>query len=197
RQGSSARRPGRVVELGMTPPAGALWVWSLVPDSSLTQSRARSWFLDLAAMPRSEPPRNTGAVCPLDWLGSGEAARSFSRLGLPCLGSRMEPFSQALATIMARGLWAKAWSCLSSSPCLSAREQQSTSCLSAARPAWASVLSRVPRHWPPSCTATSPPRSQMNGRAAYQYLPGKEKAENRLSSPKGDISFWARDGRRS
>src|SRR4029453_10310726 len=93
RYGSSACRSSRVVELGMTPPTVAIWVWNLFPDSSFTHSRARSWFLDLAAMPRSDPPRNTGAVWPLVRLGSGAAARSFSSLGLPCLGSRMTPFS--------------------------------------------------------------------------------------------------------
>src|SRR2546421_3936499 len=57
------------VLLGMTWPTVAIWVWYLAPVRSLTQSWARSWFLLLAPMPRSEPPRNTGAVCPSVWLG--------------------------------------------------------------------------------------------------------------------------------
>src|SRR5215218_3785768 len=60
RYGSSWCRVSRVVELGMTPPTVAIWVWYFVSDRSWTQSMARSWFLLLVAMPRSEPPRNTG-----------------------------------------------------------------------------------------------------------------------------------------
>src|SRR2546429_3679983 len=61
-----------VVELGMTWPTVAIWVWYLVPVISLTHSLATSWFLLFAATPRSEPPRKTGAVWPAVWLGIGK-----------------------------------------------------------------------------------------------------------------------------
>src|SRR6266704_2079412 len=52
----------RVVELGMTPPTVTIWVWNLVRPSGPTHSWARAWCWLLAETPRSEPPRNTGAV---------------------------------------------------------------------------------------------------------------------------------------
>src|SRR5205814_1887039 len=61
-----------VVVFGITCPTVAIWVWNLVPVSILTHSLARSWFLLLAATPRSEPPRKTGAVWPGVWLGIGK-----------------------------------------------------------------------------------------------------------------------------
>src|SRR5207248_11482738 len=51
-----------VVELGMTPPTVTIWVWNLSPPRRPTHSWARAWCWLLAEIPRSEPPRNTGAV---------------------------------------------------------------------------------------------------------------------------------------
>src|SRR6059036_1577005 len=66
-------RETREVVFGMTPPTVTIWLWYLVPPSRPTHSWASAWFLLLAEMPRSEPPRNTGAVWPAVWLGIGKA----------------------------------------------------------------------------------------------------------------------------
>ena len=46
-------------------------------------------------------------------------------------------------------------------------------CCTVVRPSTDSGLDSVASHSSPSWTAMSPPASQMNGSAAYQYLPGK------------------------
>src|SRR5215831_9120140 len=69
--GSPAFRLVRVVVLGMTLPSVVICDMYLVLVKSLMYSSARSWFLLLAPMPKSEPPRNTGADCPAVWLGIG------------------------------------------------------------------------------------------------------------------------------
>src|SRR4029077_7260550 len=61
------------VLFGITPPVVAIWVMYLLPVKRATHWLARSWFLLLAATPKSEPPRNTGAVWPALWLGMGNA----------------------------------------------------------------------------------------------------------------------------
>ena len=48
----------------------------------------------------------------------------------------------------------------------------------------------APDHWLPDWVAISPPKSQTNGAAAYQYLPGKYSAEKFGSDPYLVMSFW-------
>src|ERR1700730_8719535 len=89
------------VVFGITPPTVTIWVWNLVPPSRPTHSWASAACWLLAAMARSEPPRNTGAVCPELWLGIGNAPSLSLRVGSPLFGSVMTPTSQPLAMIMA------------------------------------------------------------------------------------------------
>ena len=65
-----------------TEPLAASWDWYLAEVSSVSQSLARSAFLLLAGMARSEPPRNTGAVWPAVLDGIGKAANLPFRSGL-------------------------------------------------------------------------------------------------------------------
>ena len=58
-------------------------------------------------------------------------------------------------------------------PLTGALEYFCTTSLSQLSPAWDSAESSVPFQASPSLTATSPPSSQTNGSAAYQYCPGK------------------------
>src|SRR5437868_13318610 len=99
--GSPLLRVTSEVVLGMTPPTVTIWLWYLVPPRRPTHSRARAWCWLLAAIPRSDPPRNTGAVWPATWLGIGNAPRLGSSFGLPLLGSVITPTSQPLAMIIA------------------------------------------------------------------------------------------------
>src|SRR5690348_45759 len=99
--GSPLDRLTREVVLGMTPPTATIWLWNLLPPSSPIHSRARSWCWLFAAMPRSDPPRKTGAVWPELWLGIGNAPRLGRSAGLPFFGSVMTPTSQPLAMIIA------------------------------------------------------------------------------------------------
>src|SRR5437899_7219572 len=128
--GSPLDRLTSEVLLGMTPPTVTIWLWNLVPPSSLIHSRARSWCWLLAAMPRSDPPRNTGAVWPAVWLGIGNAPSLGASVGSPLLASVITPTSQPLAMIIAMWPWANAWSCFASSPVLSARDSWLTMVLS-------------------------------------------------------------------
>src|SRR5262245_1941648 len=162
-----------VVVLGMTPPTVAISAMCLLPVSVAIQALAQAWCLLRAATPRSDPPRNTGAVWPELWLGIGKAPSCSLSAGLPDFGSVMTPTSQPLATIIAMWPCAKAASCLASSPVLSARESLVTRLFSVVRPCWALDESRAPLHLPPDWVAMSPPKSQTKGSAAYQYLPGK------------------------
>src|SRR5437879_1020167 len=157
----------------MTPPTVAISFMCLLPVRSPTHSLASAWFLLLAAMPRSEPPRKTGAVWPALWLGIGKAPSLSLRLGSPPLGSVMTPTSQPLAMIIAMWPCAKDASCFASSPVLSARESAATRLLSLVRPCCELDELSEPCHLPPDCVAMSPPKSHTNGSAAYQYLPGK------------------------
>src|SRR5215471_631348 len=61
--GCPSFRLSSVVVLGMTWPTVAICVCHFLPASSPIHSWERLWALLLAAMPRSEPPRKTGA----DW----------------------------------------------------------------------------------------------------------------------------------
>src|SRR5690348_2457230 len=157
----------------MTPPTVAIWVMFFWSVKVWIHALARSRCGLLAATPRSEPPRNTGAVWPELWLGIGKAPSLSFSAGLPALGSVMTPTSQPLAMIIAMWPWAKAASCLASSPVLSARESLLTRLLSVVNPCCELEELSVPAHLPLDCLAMSPPKSHTNGRAAYQYLPGK------------------------
>src|SRR5258708_6804509 len=77
------------VVLGRTPPRVTMWVWSWGPRSRRIHSLARAWCWLLAAMARSEPPRNTGAVWPATWLGIGNAPSLSASFGSPAFGSVM------------------------------------------------------------------------------------------------------------
>src|SRR5205823_7872790 len=61
--GSPLLRVTSEVVLGMTRPTVTIWLWYLVPPRRPTHSRPRPWCWLFAAIPRSDPPRNTGAVC--------------------------------------------------------------------------------------------------------------------------------------
>src|SRR5438270_7689175 len=156
----------------MTPPTVAISLMCLLLVNVATHSLAKSRCLLLAAMPRSEPPRKTGAVWPALWLGIGKAPSLSFKLGSPALGSVMTPTSHPLAMIIAMWPCAKDASCLASSPVLSALERVLTSLLRVVRPCWALELLSEPCHLPPLWVAMSPPKSQTKGSAAYQYLPG-------------------------
>src|ERR1700716_83889 len=159
------------VVLGMTPPTVAMSAMCLVPVRRPTHSLASAWFLLLAAMPRSEPPRKTGAVWPAVWLGIGKTPSLSLSDGSPALGSVMTPTSQPLAMIIAMWPCAKDASCLASSPVLSAFDRLPTNELRVVRPCCALALLSEPCHLPPLLVAMSPPKSQTKGSAAYQYLP--------------------------
>ena len=49
---------------------------------------------------------------------------------------------------------------------------------------------RLPCHLSPDWVAMFPPKSQTKGSAAYQYLPGKYRAEKFGSELCAVISFW-------
>src|SRR5256714_1539735 len=157
----------------MTPPTVAISVMWLLLVSVATHSLAGSRCVRVAATPGSERPRNAGAVWPAVWLGIGNAPSLSLRLGSPALGSVMTPTSQPLAMIIAMWPCANAASCFASSPVLSARESAATRLLSLVRPCCELDELSEPCHLPPDWVAMSPPKSQTNGSAAYQYLPGK------------------------
>src|SRR5712692_10358692 len=188
--GSPVLSETRDVVFGITPPTVTIWLWNLVPPSSPAHSWASAWCWLLAAIPRSEPPRKTGAVWPAIWLGIGKASSLSFRVGSPLLGSRITPTSQPLATIIAMWPCAKAWSCLASSPVLSARESLETRLCNSVRPCWDCELLIAPVHLVPDWVAMSPPKSHTNGAAAYQYLPGKYRAEKLGSDPFLAMSVW-------
>src|SRR2546421_516092 len=81
--------------------------------------------------------------------------------------------THSLARISAMWPCANAASCFASSPVLSARESAATRLLSLVRPCCELDELSEPCHLPPDWVAMSPPKSQTNGSAAYQYLPGK------------------------
>src|SRR6266567_7268640 len=83
-----------VVVFGITPPTVTIWLWNLVPPSRSTHSWASAACWLLAEMPRSEPPRKTGAVWPGLWLGIGNAPSFDFSEGSPLLGSVITPTSQ-------------------------------------------------------------------------------------------------------
>src|SRR5215469_18119222 len=71
-RGCPSFRFSSVVVLGITCPTVAICVCHFLPSSRPIHSWERPWALLLAAMPRSEPPRKTGAVWPAEWLGIGK-----------------------------------------------------------------------------------------------------------------------------
>src|SRR5689334_4415928 len=171
----------------MTPPTVAICDMFLLSVNIWIHALAADRCLLLAAAPKSEPPRNTGAVWPELWLGIGKApSLSVRLLSLPV----MTPTSQPLAMIIAMWPWANASSCLASSPVLSARESAETSVFSSVSPCCELDELSEPCHLPPDWVAMSPPKSQTKGSAAYQYLPGKYRAEKFGSELCACISFW-------
>src|SRR4029077_4348770 len=98
---------------------------------------------------------------------------SLHSVGSPPSRRAMPPTSQPLATIIAMWPCAKAASWLASSPVLSARDSELTSMLRVVSPCSEFDVLSEPCHLLPDCVAMSPPKSQMKGSAAYQYLPGK------------------------
>src|SRR2546429_1068870 len=110
--------------------------------------------------------------CSRDW-SSDVCSSDLLRLGWPAFGSVITPTSHPFAMIMAMWPCANAASCLASSPVLSARESAATRLLSLVRPCCELDELSEPCHLPPDWVAMSPPKSQTNGSAAYQYLPGK------------------------
>ena len=121
----------------------------------------------------SEPPRKTGAERPAVVLGKAKAPSLPARAGL---SFRITPVSQPPPMIIAAWPLAKTAS-WSGWFVLRLREAGEESvfwiCLKALRPAIDCDDVSEPCHLPPRWVAMSPPRSQISGSAAYQYLPGQ------------------------
>src|ERR1035437_958104 len=68
--GVSGMLAANCLRLGIQP-SPIIAFWPAGVDSSATKSSAAAMFLDLAAMPMTEPPRKTGTVLPSVVLGIG------------------------------------------------------------------------------------------------------------------------------
>jgi hypothetical protein len=147
----------RIVVFAITPAPLARLRIELVLVNALSQSTASCLSDDVTGTARLEPPRKVGMTLPGMWLGIGYAPSCGARSGFPVLGSMMPPHSQPLPIIDATCPCAKTWSCVSSLPVRSARDDARTSVLSRVSAFWEMLESSEPTHLPFLNRAIAPP----------------------------------------